>query len=88
MIDDKEGRHHKLPITKGAALGLVFAYLGAITAALVAMGYANHVATENNRKWCHVLIAIDDAYKDANVTSVPGKRIAVEFHQQRLDFEC
>lgn len=81
-------RHPKFPMTKGAAYGLVVAYVCVIVVAIISALYSNHLAVENNKKWCHVLVAIDDAYKDANVTSSAGKHIAEEFHQQRLDFKC
>lgn len=81
-------KHHKFPITRGAAYGLVIAYICVFVVAGLSIWYSNHTNQENNKKWCHVLIAIDDAYKESNPQTVIGKRIAEEFHQQRIDFKC
>jgi hypothetical protein len=67
--------------------------LVAICVSVVGVGagavlYADHVATESNRKWCGIMSTLDDAYVQARPTTSAGQKIAREIHRLRTDFGC
>lgn len=75
-------------IKKVILYSIMMTFLSMVAVSIAGILYTGHVARENNQQWCRVLGAIDDAYKDANVTSPAGQRIAGEFHNLKISFEC
>ena len=70
---------------------LLIAFVSVLAVTISGIVYTNYVARENNRQWCSVLIAIDQAYeqvRDNPNASAAGKHIAEEFHRLRLEFHC
>lgn len=59
-----------------------------VSAGFVYINYVDNQVRESNQQFCQVLAAIDEAYKQASVTTPAGKRIAEEFHNLRVKFEC
>jgi hypothetical protein len=62
---------------------------------IMRLGYTNKVDRQsdsdneqNDRKWCALLVAVDDAFRVATPTSESGKRVADAFHQRRVDLGC
>lgn len=67
---------------------LVVSFVAAFMAAAAAMIYANRVAHESERKWCGIVVTLDDAY-DVNPPETPaGRRIADDLARLRADFGC
>lgn len=88
---DKKKPEHPPGISRGALRGLIFAYVSIVAIILTGVLYVNYVNSRNDRRWCKVLIAIDEAYDQARNnpnTSPAGKHIAEEFHRLRIEFEC
>lgn len=88
---DKKKREHVPGISTGALRGLIFAYVSIVAVILAGVLYVHYVNTRNDRRWCKVLIAIDEAYDQARSnpnTSPAGRHIAEEFHKLRIDFGC
>lgn len=50
--------------------------------------YTNHVAAENARKWCNLLVTLDEAYQANPPPSAIGKRVASDIHNLRTDLRC
>lgn len=69
------------------ALLLVFIAILAVGAG--SMVYSNHAAAASQRQWCDLLLAFDDAYREAPPQTPAGVKIAerlAELRDQR--FEC
>lgn len=45
-------------------------------------------ANENDRKWCTLLVQMDDAYRLSPPTTPAGQNIAAAIHQRRVDLGC
>lgn len=77
--------------TRPLLWSLLIAFASVLAVTFSGIAYSNYVARENNRKWCSVLITIDDAYAEAlknpNI-SPSGRRIGEEFHRLRVQFGC
>jgi hypothetical protein len=65
--------------------------------AVMAMGvmYVRHVdreaeqrEREADRRWCELLVTMDDAYGSTPPQTELGRRIATAMHQLRTDFGC
>lgn len=80
------------PVARPVVYSLIFVFVAMVVIVAAGIWYTNYATRksndENNQKWCTVLVAIDDAYKDANVTSPAGKKIAEAFHMRRVEFNC
>lgn len=70
---------------------LILAYVTAILIGVGSVVYTGIAVGENNRKWCDLLIPLDDAYT-GNPQQRPqtaiGKQVAASIHRLRTDFEC
>lgn len=67
---------------------LMISFASMLVISLAGIVYTGYVQGENNKQWCKTLIAIDDAYSQANITSPAGRHIAEEFHNLRVEFGC
>jgi hypothetical protein len=82
------------PIPRWYALATMF--VGFAVTLLLTLGYVNKVDKEsdrqnerNDRKWCELLIAVDDAFQSAPTpASESGKRVAKAFHDRRVELGC
>lgn len=43
---------------------------------------------QNDRKWCRLLVELDDAYKGATPTTQTGRNVAQAIHELRTDLGC
>lgn len=50
--------------------------------------YTNNVAESNARKWCHLLVTLDEAYKATPPRTDTGQRVADDIHNLRADLRC
>jgi hypothetical protein len=55
---------------------------------LFAVVYARHESHEANRKWCKLVVTLDDAYRRTPPSTESGKRVAAEIHNLRSEFQC
>lgn len=76
------------PIDKRLAYSLLIIFLAALTSALVSIGYAKHVDSESNQRWCGLVVRLDDTYREKPPGTELGRDIANEFKQLRQDFDC
>jgi nitrate reductase assembly molybdenum cofactor insertion protein NarJ len=67
---------------------LVAIYVSMFAMGVATLLYANHVATENSRKWCHLLVTLDEAYQQTPPQSPAGRRVADDIHHLRTDLHC
>jgi CHASE1-domain containing sensor protein len=75
---------------------LLVAMLGSIF--LVSIGgvaYTNHVdgkresfEREADRRWCQLLVTLDDAYRSAPPATETGRRVAGAVHALRVSLKC
>ena len=52
------------------------------------LGEADKTERENDRRWCQLLVTLDDAYSTVPPTSALGRRVADAIHALRTDLEC
>jgi len=67
---------------------LVVIYLSMFALVVGTMLYTNYVAEENNRKWCHLLVTLDESYSSTPPVSALGRKIAADIHGLRADLKC
>jgi hypothetical protein len=79
---------------------VVVAFFACLCIALAGVLYTNHVQkqadrrstaerAESDRRWCALLVELDDAYRQPpGPTTETGRKVAVEIHQLREAFGC
>lgn len=67
---------------------LVACLLAAVLSAATAMVYANRVARDSERRWCGIVVAQDDAYRQQPPSTPAGRNIAEALSRLRSDFGC
>lgn len=67
---------------------LVAIYVSMFAAVGVTAWYANRVADENSRKWCDLLVTLDEAYQEHPPQTPAGQRAAADIHDLRTEFGC
>jgi hypothetical protein len=72
--------------TQWYALLAIFASMFALTA--VSLGYANYVANESSRKWCELVVTLDDTYTQTPPSTPSGRKVAQEIHNLRNSLKC
>jgi hypothetical protein len=78
----------KYALTRQSAYMLIVIFVSALAASMSAVLYAGHVDRESNKKWCNLVVRLDDTYRTQIPTSQLGRDIANEFKQLRQDFDC
>lgn len=64
-------------------------YVSMLAVVAVAIVYTNHVADQNNARWCGILRAYHDAYAGNPAPTTPaGKDIRDQLEQLYSDFGC
>lgn len=64
-----------------------------IAVAIAAVVYTNQVASDSERKWCGIVVTLDDSYSIPRAPGAPapstvGQRIAEEMKRLRHEFDC
>lgn len=66
-----------------------------VLAVMISVGYtmkvdrdSDHENEKNDRKWCQLLIEVDEAFKSAPPVNESGKRVAQAFHDRRVELGC
>lgn len=59
-----------------------------IVTASVALVVALHVNAESDRKWCSVVVTLDDAWTQTPPTTPAGRNLARDFHELRRRLDC
>lgn len=79
---------------------VVVAFFACLAIALAGVLYTNHVQqqadkrstserTESDRRWCALLVELDDAYNaPPGPRTETGRKVATEVHQLRVSFGC
>lgn len=67
---------------------LAFSLGSAILTAVVCVIYTGSVDRESNHKLCGMVIAVDEAFRNAPPGGTGAQNIASAFHKLRQDFEC
>lgn len=79
------------PVSSPVIYALIMVFVSVVVVSLAGIWYTDHVARQNNQKWCALLITVDNAYAEAlknpNI-SPSGRRIGEEFHRLRIEFRC
>lgn len=52
------------------------------------IGRQNATERENDRRWCEMLVTLDDAYSSTPPQSELGRRLAADIHKLRVDLGC
>ena len=72
----------KLKVLSGDAFDKSFA------ASMVSDHESDIKNEENDRKWCTLLVEMDEAYGASPPSTETGRRIAQAIHQRRVDLGC
>lgn len=49
---------------------------------------AEQIDRESNRRWCGVVVTLDDAYRQTPPQTPAGRKIAVDIAELRIEFGC
>ncbi|WKU08020.1 hypothetical protein [Micromonospora sp. HUAS LYJ1] len=60
----------------------------ALVSASRSAGVAEDARRESERRWCGVVVALDDAYQESRPVTPAGQRIADSIAQLRREFGC
>jgi hypothetical protein len=52
------------------------------------IGYVAKKSRDDDRRWCSLLVNLDDAYQQNPPTSPVGRQIAADMHNLRVGFGC
>ena len=63
-------------------------YVSMLALAVGSVIYSNRVASSSTRKFCSVVVTLDDAYRSLPPTSPIGKKLALDMHQLRNQLHC
>lgn len=77
--------HH---ISRSTWYVLVVIYMSMFAAVGVTMVYANRTAEVNNRRWCTLLVTLDDGYRAHPPVTDTGRQTAAAIASLRRDFRC
>jgi hypothetical protein len=67
---------------------MLMSVIAVIVSVSIATTKANNTDESSNRRWCTLLVTLDEAYKSIKPTSPVGKNIAKQIHDLRIDFHC
>lgn len=67
---------------------LIVALVTAISVASISVYYANYVDRKSNQRWCGMVVALDNTYREKPPNSDLGRDLANEFRKLRHDFDC
>jgi hypothetical protein len=62
--------------------------LSSATAGAIALVVALHANAESDRKWCSVVVTLDDAWTETPPTTPAGVNLARDFAQLRRHLDC
>lgn len=67
---------------------LVVCLVASLATGAASMVYANRAAAESERKWCVLLVLLDEAYSSTPAQTELGRRVAEAVSQLRDGFAC
>lgn len=76
------------PVNRSVLYALMAVFVAVLGMGASSVWYSNHVAEQNNRRWCALLANLDDAYRQNPPTSPIGRKIAEDMHNLRVGFGC
>lgn len=77
---------HRISRSTWYLLAAIYVSMFALTVANVF--YTNRVAETNARKWCALLVTLDETYQRQAPQTAPGRQVAADIHQLRTDIRC
>lgn len=68
---------------------VVVAFIACAAIAFASVAYSSHVQRETDKKWCTLMVTLDEAYSGAQKPTTPlGQRVAAAIHDLRTDLDC
>jgi hypothetical protein len=67
---------------------LLAVFISVLALSISGVLYTNHVARESERKWCGMMVGLDEAYKETPPNTATGRNIAREIRYLRESFDC
>lgn len=64
------------------------AFIACVAVALASVFYTSHVQRESDRRWCALLINLDEAYRSTPPQTATGRSVAAEVHNLRMQLDC
>lgn len=75
-------------ISRGHWWSLAVVYFTLLVIAVGNVVYTQHVDHESNRKWCELIMSLDNAYKEAPPQTPTGIKIAQDVARLRVNLDC
>lgn len=63
-------------------------FLVTIVFAAASVLYSNQIARDSQRKWCGIIVTMDESYRRTPPQTPAGREIAADVRQLRKDFDC
>ena len=82
--------------TRKFLYAVIASYVTAVFMSMIAMIVSINISTreardtdiESNRRWCELLVTLDEAYSKVPPNTPVGMNIAAHIHNLRVDFNC
>lgn len=78
----------RVPVPRKIWYAVIASYVSGILVTGSGLVYMNHVDTESNRKWCSLVVTLDETYRQTPPTTEVGRKVAVSINGLRQDFRC
>ena len=85
----------KQPLSRPRWMVLVIVVLSMLAVGLAGVGYTGYVDGEReaaereaDKRWCQLLVTLDEAYSAATPTTDVGRKVAAAVHTLRVSLKC
>lgn len=75
-------------IKQPLAYSLAVTFVGMIAALGLAIGYTAHTASDNEQKWCDLVITLDKQYRASPPSTDNGRVLAEIIARLKADLDC
>lgn len=80
--------NNRTPIPKSIWYSVIASYVSGILITISMFVYTNYIDDQSNRRWCTIVVTLDDTYKQTPPLTEVGKKIAESIHDLRIEFDC
>jgi hypothetical protein len=67
---------------------MIVIYASLFASVVASLLYTNHVAQQNERKWCHLLTTLDSSYRRTPPRTESGQQVAADIHGLLANLHC
>ena len=88
MSPEPKNAHRVTNVPRAMWYLLLVIYVSMFAFTVVSLLYTDHVATQNEQKWCHLLSTLDTAYSQTPPKTESGVRVAADVHKLLEQLNC